>query len=117
MDLFNKIEESAAFIQSKIDGTVPGVGIILGSGLGGLIDVVEQQVEIDYSTIPHFPKSTVEGHEGKLVFGKLGGKDVVMMAGRFHYYEGYSMEEVTFPVRVMKAIGVETLIVSNAAGG
>ena len=116
MTLFNQIQETANYIQSIVK-TQPKVGIILGSGLGGLIDAVTIESEIAYSSIPHFPVSTVEGHAGKLVFGKLGGKDVVMMAGRFHYYEGYTMQEVTFPVRVMKALGVETLIVSNAAGG
>lgn len=116
MTLFDKIQETAAFIQSKINAQ-PQVGIILGSGLGGLIDAVTIETEIAYGTIPNFPVSTVEGHAGKLVFGKLGGKEVMMMAGRFHYYEGYTMEEVTFPVRVMKALGVQTLVVSNAAGG
>lgn len=116
MQLFDIIQETAAFIQSKIRNT-PTVGIILGSGLGGLIDVVEKETEIPYSDIPHFPVSTVQGHAGKLVFGTLGGKQVMLMAGRFHYYEGYGMQEVTFPIRVMKALGVETLIVSNAAGG
>lgn len=115
MNLFDKIQETASFIKGKIQHT-PTVGIILGSGLGGLIDVVSKETEIVYSDIPNFPVSTVQGHAGKLVFGKLGRKDVVLMAGRFHYYEGYSMQEVTFPVRVMKALGVETLIVSNAAG-
>lgn len=116
MQLFDTIQETAAFIHSKIS-IQPTVGIILGSGLGGLIDVVSIEVEIPYAEIPHFPVSTVKGHAGKLVFGKLGNKNVVMMSGRFHYYEGYSMQEVTFPVRVMKALGVETVIVSNAAGG
>lgn len=116
MSLYNKIEETSAFIRSKVNVT-PQVGIILGSGLGGLLEVIDIQAELPYSEIPNFPQSTVEGHAGKLVFGILGGKPAVMMAGRFHYYEGYNMEEVTFPVRVMKALGVETLIVSNAAGG
>lgn len=116
MGIFEQIQETAKFIQSKVT-TKPSVGIILGSGLGGLIDAVEIHHEISYKDIPNFPVSTVEGHAGKLVFGLLGGKQVVMMAGRFHYYEGYNMQEVTFPVRVMQAIGVETLCVSNAAGG
>lgn len=116
MSLFDKIQETAAFIKSKITDT-PEAGIILGSGLGGLTEVVETIATIPYSHIPNFPVSTVEGHAGQLIFGRLGGKYVVMMAGRFHYYEGYAMEEVTFPVRVMKALGVQTLIVSNAAGG
>ena len=116
MTLFDKINETASFIRTKVQQT-PTVGIILGSGLGGLIDSVDQEVAVSYSDIPNFPVSTVQGHAGKLVFGKLGGKNVMMMAGRFHYYEGYSMEEITFPVRVMKALGVQTLFVSNAAGG
>lgn len=116
MTLFDQIQETATFIKSKISN-LPQTGIILGSGLGGLIDVISKEVEISYGEIPNFPVSTVAGHAGKLVFGKLGAKDVVLMAGRFHFYEGYSMQEVTFPVRVMQALGVETLIVSNAAGG
>jgi purine-nucleoside phosphorylase len=116
MDLYEKIEETARFIKSKIK-TAPTVGIVLGSGLGSLLDMVAVHTELSYSDIPHFPVSTVEGHAGKLVFGQLGGKEVVMMAGRFHYYEGYTMQEVTFPIRVMKAIGVETVVLSNAAGG
>jgi purine-nucleoside phosphorylase len=116
MDLFDKIAVTTAFIQRHI-GNKPTVGIILGSGLGGLIDIIDRETSISYSKIPNFPVATVKGHEGQLVFGKLAGCNVVLMAGRFHYYEGYSMEEVTFPVRVMKALGVETLFVSNAAGG
>lgn len=116
MDLYNKIQETTAFIKYRIH-SFPTVGIILGSGLGHLANQMEVEISIPYDEIPHFPVSTVEGHEGKLLFGKLGGKNVVMMAGRFHYYEGYNMQEVTFPVRVMKAIGVDTLFVSNAAGG
>ncbi len=115
-NLFEKIQETAAFIRSKVKAT-PRVGIILGSGLGGLIDLVVKEAEISYGDLPHFPVSTVQGHAGKLVFGKLGEQSVMLMAGRFHYYEGYDMQEVTFPVRVMKALGIETLIVSNAAGG
>lgn len=115
MSLFDTIQQTRQFIQSKIT-TAPTVGIILGSGLGGLIDAVSIDTEIPYSDIPNFPESTVDGHAGKLVFGTLGGKNVVLMAGRFHYYEGYTMQEITFPVRVMRALGVETLIVSNAAG-
>ena len=115
MTLYDKIQETAAFIKAKIDSK-PTVGIILGSGLGGLIDLVKIEAAITYGDIPHFPVSTVKGHAGKLIFGKIGNQQVMMMGGRFHYYEGYSMEEITFPVRVMKALGVETLIVSNAAG-
>ena len=116
MELFEKIQQTASFIQTKISDQ-PTIGIILGSGLGGLAEVIEKETEIPYEQIPNFSVSTVGGHAGKLLFGKIGGKNVMMMAGRFHYYEGYSMEEITFPVRVMKALGVETLIVSNASGG
>lgn len=93
------------------------VGIILGTGLGQLIDNIQIELEIPYEEIPFFPVSTVESHKGKLIFGKLSGKSVVAMQGRFHYYEGYSMKEVTFPVRVMKLLGIKHLFVSNAAGG
>ncbi len=95
----------------------PTVGIILGTGLGALAKEIKAEAVIDYAEIPHFPLSTVESHQGKLIFGTLGGKNVVAMQGRFHYYEGYSMQQITFPVRVMKYLGVNTLLVSNAAGG
>jgi purine-nucleoside phosphorylase len=114
--LFDKIQATASYIQLRVK-TVPQVGIILGSGLGGLVDLIKREKEIPYAEIPNFPVSTVKGHDGCLEFGTIGECPVVLMAGRFHYYEGYSMEEVTFPVRVMKALGVHTLIVSNAAGG
>jgi len=116
MDLLEKINETADYIRSRI-GETPEVGIILGSGLGTLAETVEVSHELNYTDIPNFPVSTVIGHEGKLLFGKLGGRNYVMMKGRFHYYEGYDMQTVTFPIRVMKALGVETLVVSNAAGG
>lgn len=116
MSLFDKIQATADFIKQRIS-EAPEAGVILGSGLGGLTELVEIELEIPYTEIPNFPVSTVQGHAGKMIFGKLGGKQTVMMAGRFHYYEGYDMEEVTFPVRVMKALGVHTLFVSNAAGG
>ena len=93
------------------------MGIVLGSGLGSFTGEINVEKEIPYSDIPHFPVSTVEGHSGKLIFGELGGKKVVAMAGRFHYYEGYDTDEVVFPIRVMKFLGIETLLVSNAAGG
>lgn len=115
MSLYDNIQETAAFISERIKDK-PLVGIVLGSGLGGLVEKVEVETEIAYKDIPHFPVSTVKGHAGKLIFGNMGGKQVVMMAGRFHYYEGYTMQEVTFPIRVMEALGAETLIVSNAAG-
>jgi purine-nucleoside phosphorylase len=114
--MIEKIKASTAYIQAKITH-VPEFGIILGSGLGNLANDVELNVVLDYADIPHFPVSTVLGHKGRLLFGALGGKQVVVMQGRFHYYEGYSMQEVTFPVRIMKMLGVQKLIVSNAAGG
>ena len=115
-NLSEKILESANYIKSKTD-IVPTIGLILGSGLGVLGDEIENPVIIKYDEIPNFPVSTVEGHKGQLVIGKLQGKDVVAMQGRFHYYEGYKMQDTTFPVRVMKALGVETVFVTNAAGG
>ena len=115
-NLYEKIQESAKYIGSKIN-IKPQIGLILGSGLGVLGDEVENPTIIKYNEVPNFPVSTVEGHAGQLVIGKLEGKDVVVMQGRFHYYEGYPMQDVTFPVRVMKALGVETIIVTNAAGG
>ncbi len=113
--LHDQINEATAFLRSKTDFQ-PQFGIILGTGLGGLVDEIEVVTSIDYQAIPHFPTSTVESHAGKLIFGKLAGANVVAMAGRFHYYEGYSMQQVTFPVRVLKALGVECLLISNAAG-
>ncbi|WP_053364010.1 purine-nucleoside phosphorylase [Bacillus sp. FJAT-27251] len=112
----NKIKNAASFLKEKFGGQ-PQIGLILGSGLGVLADEIEEPVKIPYSEIPDFPVSTVEGHAGQLVFGKLSGVTVAAMQGRFHFYEGYSMEKVTFPVRVMKELGIETLIVTNAAGG
>ncbi|WP_337040456.1 purine-nucleoside phosphorylase [Emticicia sp. 17c] len=111
------IEESTAYIQSKTDSFRPQFGIILGTGLGKLTDEIEVEFVLNYADIPHFPLATVEFHKGKLIFGTLSGKKVVCMQGRFHYYEGYSMQQVTFPVRVMKLLGIERLFVSNAAGG
>ncbi|KSU85647.1 MULTISPECIES: purine-nucleoside phosphorylase [Fictibacillus] len=115
--LLSNMNEAATLIQSKIEGIQPEIGLILGSGLGELADEIENAVQIDYSEIPHFPVSTVEGHAGKLVIGTLNGKTVLAMQGRFHYYEGYSMQDVTFPVRVMKGLGVKLLVVTNACGG
>lgn len=111
-----KINETASFLTAKMQ-YLPKVGIILGTGLGELATQITDRQEIPYESIPNFPVSTVEGHSGKLIVGMLGSTQVLAMQGRFHYYEGYSMKEVTFPVRVMKALGVETLLVSNAAGG
>lgn len=112
----NQIQTAAAFIKGKLQQQ-PKIGLILGSGLGVLADDISNPVSIPYNEIPGFPVSTVEGHAGQLVCGKLSGVEVIAMQGRFHYYEGYSMEKVTFPVRVMKEIGVDKLIVTNAAGG
>lgn len=114
--MIEKIKETAEFISSKV-GETPKIAIILGTGLGQVTTLMKISTEIDYKNIPNFPVSTVEGHSGKLIFGELGGKYIMAMSGRFHYYEGYDMKQVTFPVRVMKELGVETLIVSNAAGG
>jgi len=114
--MLEKIKATATFINEKIKRPIDA-GIILGSGLGGLVREIEIELEIPYSEIPDFPVSTVEGHSGKLIIGKLAGKTVLAMQGRFHYYEGYSMKEVTFPVRVMKLMGINTLFVSNASGG
>lgn len=115
-DLQSKISEAKDFIASK-SKIKPKIGIILGTGLGALAKEIKVESSIPYKDIPHFPVSTVYGHEGKLVLGSLGGKKVTAMQGRFHYYEGYSLQEVTFPVRVMKAMGADTLVVSNACGG
>lgn len=111
-----KIKNSALYIRRQV-GSIPEVAVILGTGLGELVNHIEISHELDYQNIPDFPISTVEGHSGKLIFGKLGDKYIMAMQGRFHYYEGYDMKQVTFPVRVMKELGVETLFVSNAAGG
>ncbi|MFH0757309.1 MAG: purine-nucleoside phosphorylase [Bacteroidota bacterium] len=114
--MLQAINEAVSFIREKIKDT-PGTAIILGSGLGGIVDQVRDAHVISYHSIPHFPVSTVEGHEGNLISGLLGGTRVLIMQGRFHFYEGYSMQEVTFPIRVMKFLGIKTLVVSNAAGG
>jgi purine-nucleoside phosphorylase len=111
-----KRDEAVTFINEETDFQ-PEYLLILGTGLGQLADEIEAQHVISYDEIPHFPVSTVESHAGKLIFGKLGGKDVVAMQGRFHYYEGYTMQQIAFPVRVVKAIGAQTLLVSNACGG
>lgn len=114
--MIEKIKETAAYLKSKVP-VMPKTAIILGTGLGELVTHITDKQEIPYNEIPNFPVSTVEGHSGKLIFGKLGKKDIMAMQGRFHYYEGYDMKQVTFPVRVMKELGIETLFVSNAAGG
>jgi len=114
--MWEKVQETVAFIKNKTNFS-PEYGVILGSGLGSFTDDLNIQYTLPYAEIPHFPISTVQGHQGALVFGTIGNKKVVAMQGRFHYYEGYSMQEVTFPVRVMKILGVDKLIVSNASGG
>ena len=114
--MLEKIQEAADFLKSRLE-LHPEVAIVLGTGLGRLVHEMTERQEIDYASIPHFPVSTVEGHCGKLLVGRLGDREVLAMQGRFHYYEGYSMKEVTFPVRVMRELGIQTLFVSNAAGG
>ena len=114
-DLKQKINEAVSFIQSKTDIS-PRVGLITGTGLGVLLDDMEVSTEIDYADIPHFPVSTVQSHKGKLVLGTLAGKQVIAMAGRFHYYEGYSMQQLTFPIRVLKYLGIDLLFITNASG-
>jgi purine-nucleoside phosphorylase len=116
MDEAIRIKEACEYIKSKISG-IPEIALILGSGLGSLAEEVENKIEIKYSDIPHFPVSTVAGHAGQFVYGSLEGKKVIMMQGRFHFYEGYDVKTVTFPVRVLKMLGAEKLIVTNAAGG
>lgn len=114
--MLDKIKETQEYILSRTN-VKPTIGIILGTGLGGLVKEIKIIDEIPYQEIPNFPVSTVKSHSGKLIFGELGGKQVVAMQGRFHFYEGYTMKEVTFPVRVMKFLGIERLFVSNASGG
>ncbi len=114
-DLLRQLKETLAFF-AKRQTPSPQIGIVLGSGLGNFIESIEVEQEVPYTEIPFFPVSTVEGHSGKLVFGKLAGKRVVAMAGRFHFYEGYTPQEVTYPIRVMKQLGVNTLLLSKAAG-
>ncbi len=114
--MLETIRETVSFIQEKTKFQ-PEVAIILGTGLGGLVDDIKFYMSLNYEDIPNFPVSTAPGHHGKLIFGTLGGKNVMAMKGRFHYYEGYTMQEVTFPIRVMKFMGIKYLFVSNASGG
>jgi purine-nucleoside phosphorylase len=114
--MLEKIIKTADFLRSK-GFADPEAGIVLGTGLGGLTTEIDNQIEVPYAGIPDFPVSTVKGHAGKLIFGDFGGKKVVAMKGRFHYYEGYGSEQVTFPIRVMKELGIRALFLSNAAGG
>lgn len=114
--MIKRIEEATDFIRKR--GFVnPEIGIVLGTGLGNFVQYIEDAVSVSYTDIPYFPRATVESHKGKLIYGKVGGKRVLVMQGRFHYYEGYSMEQITFPIRVMKLLGVKKLLLSNAAGG
>ena len=111
-----KIKETSAYINKRIS-EVPYIGLILGSGIGDLAKEIEADIEIPYKEIPNFPLSTVDGHQGQMIFGKLNGVQVVALQGRFHFYEGYSMQEITMPVRVMQNLGIKYLILSNASGG
>jgi purine-nucleoside phosphorylase len=116
MGYVNKVKEASEHLEKKL-GIKTEIAIILGSGLQNISEIIEEKKVIPYSEIPNFPKSTAPGHKGELIFGKLGNKNVVLMNGRFHYYEGYSMKEVTFPIRVFKELGIEKMIITNAAGG
>lgn len=116
MSVISRIQETVQFIQKRYPH-VPDAGVVLGSGLGNFSREIEIELEIPYCDIPHFPVSTVEGHSGKLIFGRMDGKLIVAMAGRFHFYEGYSPEEIVFPIRVMRFLGIRLLMLSNAAGG
>lgn len=115
-DLYTQIQEATSVIKAKWSG-MPRIGIILGTGLGGLVDEIDQEAVFPYAEIPHFPHSTAPTHKGQLVCGKLGGQTVIAMEGRFHFYEGYTPQQITLPVRVMKALGCEYLMISNACGG
>ncbi len=117
MTLYDKATEAAQFIKDKIGNRTPRVAVVLGSGLGGVADAIEDAVEIPYEEIPHFARSTVDGHAGRLIAGSCNSVDVIAMKGRFHFYEGYSMQEVTLPVRVFSLMGIRSLVLTNAAGG
>lgn len=114
---FKEYVESANYIEGKMNGQKPQIAIILGSGLGVISEDIENKIVINYKDIPNFPISTVEGHAGELIIGNIGKKEIIAMNGRFHYYEGYDLKETTFPERVFKLLGIETLIITNAAGG
>ena len=117
MTHFDQVNEAAAYVRGKLGGLAPRVGMVLGSGLGDVAEVVTERVVVPYGEIPHFPQSTVEGHTGRLVAGRLGGAAVAVMQGRVHFYEGYSPRQVTFPLRVLGALGIEAVVLTNAAGG
>lgn len=114
-NLYDKIQESKLYLESLVSEK-PAVGLVLGTGLGGIVDMIEDKLHVPYKDIPHFPVSSVKSHSGELVFGRIGGRNIVICSGRWHYYEGFSMKALTFPVRVMKAIGVEDFIITNASG-
>jgi len=114
--MLNNIQETKTYLESKIH-IKPEIGIVLGTGLGGLVNEIDIHQRIPYESIPNFPTSTVDGHSGQMIFGTMSGRNIVAMQGRFHYYEGYSMQEITFPIRVMKFLGINLLILSNASGG
>ena len=115
-NLTEQLNETAAYIKTKYNKQ-PAIGVVFGSGLGNFIEEIEIDAEINYTDLPHFPVSTVKGHSGKLILGKMHEKNIVVMSGRFHYYEGYTPQQIVYPVRVMKMLGVKTLLISNAAGG
>ncbi len=117
MSYFDDVQEAVTFLREKLGRTSPRVGIVLGSGLGTVADTVTSPIIVPYQQIPHFPRSTVEGHSGRIVAGVLGGAQVIVMQGRVHFYEGYSLSEVTFPMRVLGALGIRAVILTNAAGG
>jgi len=117
MGYFEQANEAAKFLRGQLGELAPRIGIVLGSGLGAVAEAVESPVFVSYSSIPHFPQSTVEGHSGRIVAGRLGGVPVIVMQGRVHYYEGYTPQQVTFPMRVLGLLGLETVILTNAAGG
>ena len=114
--LFDKVQEAVQYIHQKTQAFVPQVGILLGTGLGNLIQAIDIEHELPYAELPHFSVSTVNSHAGKLIFGQFGDRKIVAMAGRLHYYEGYSMQEITFPIRVLKYLGVQQLLISNVVG-
>ncbi|HVG42588.1 MAG TPA: purine-nucleoside phosphorylase, partial [Chitinophagaceae bacterium] len=116
MNAYHQLLAATEYLK-KYTTANPKVGVVLGSGLGNFVAEIKVEHEVDYEEIPHFPVSTVEGHHGKLIFGTIGGKPMIAMAGRFHFYEGYTAQEVVFPIRVLKFLGIETLLISNAAGG
>ena len=115
--MLEEIKKTAAFVRTRTEDFAPEVGIILGTGLGDFADKIDARFIIEYKDVPGFPVSTVEGHKGRMIFGEIEGRRVVAMQGRFHYYEGYTMQQVTFPVRVMQQLGIKYLFVSNASGG